>query len=258
MKKALATAVAGILFGLCAQANIVVNPDLSSGLAGTWSGNGNFGGVFASGGTGIASPGNHIYDGGWISWLNGTAHWEVTGGQLSRTATGQYNYGGIGQMISNPGNGTFDNGDTVTFGFDYMYNGTTGGGLAGSVYGITAPNGTNATWNLSAGEAISNLGQTASPTITADYTTGTDYQFYLLDTFSDTSASATRASYASANITLTRQYDLFVVVFQAKPNGAGAGTVTVDNVNFSSIPEPATIGMLGLGTLVALMLRRTR
>jgi len=40
--------------------------------------------------------------------------------------------------------------------------------------------------------------------------------------------------------------------------GAGAERIDVDNFDIVAVPEPATVGMLGLGALVALMVRRIR
>jgi hypothetical protein len=38
--------------------------------------------------------------------------------------------------------------------------------------------------------------------------------------------------------------------------GNGQGTATFDNIKVEVIPEPATIGMLGLGALITLGIRR--
>lgn len=248
-----------LITSLCvstAAANIVVNGDFSSGMAGTYNasvfGGGNLGG------TGIASGTNNIYDGGWVTYSSGGDYWTIGGSQADRATVTNFNFGGFGQFISNPYNGTFDNGDTVTFSFDYVYNGSgTAGGLAGAVYGVTAPNGTNATWNLFSGEGITSAGQAGSPTIDVDYTSGADYQFYVLDYIFDDTPSASIASYSN-DVTLTRDYDLFVVLFQADRNSSSSALeVSVSDVSFAAIPEPQTYALiLGLTTLIGLCYRR--
>jgi hypothetical protein len=263
----LLTAVLPMIAG---ATNIVVNPGFDSAIGGIFSTSPHFAGAALTG-SGAAASGAQIYDDGWVVFSSGNVNtnplWNITGGVIQRsTALIASNYGGFGQFISNPNNGNFDNGDKTVFAFDYVYNGTTGGELVGSIYGVTAPNGVNATWNPSppnGNESILNAGQISTPSINIDYTSGADYQFYLLNTFSDTTASSVSATYTSSDITLTRQYDFFVVVFQAK---AGTGAVTLDNVSFSdvavsNVPEPASgalvVGLSAL-TLVGLRRRKTK
>ncbi|WP_269540334.1 PEP-CTERM sorting domain-containing protein [Cerasicoccus fimbriatus] len=240
-----------------ASANIVVNGDFSSPMAGTYSAS-----VFGGGnlnGTGVAAGSANIYDGGWVTYsASSNDYWEVSGGEGVRTFNANFNYGGFGQFVSNPGDGNFDNGDSIEFSLDYIFNGLdTTGGFAATVYGVTAPNGTSAGWNLFSGEGISNAGQSGSVTIDTDYTSGADYQFYVLDTVFSSSASTGTISYASGAIELTRDYALFAIVFQADRDSGSAGPISVDNVSLAAIPEPGHYAMLlGVVTLGLLRVRR--
>jgi hypothetical protein len=210
------------------------------------------------------TTGTDIYNDGWISFANtsdptpaSAVLWETSGGVGSRTDELQFTaWGGLGQFVTNPGTG-FDSGDSVNFSFDYVMNGKSG--LAGAVYGVDAPNGTGATWNRFANESIQPFGGASSVTIDQDYTAGADYQFYILDTFTETTESAALKNYDSGSISLSRDYELFAVVVQAFPGSSGLGAITVDDVSFASVPEPSSFALLsGFLGLLSVMLRRRR
>ncbi|NIA20742.1 MAG: PEP-CTERM sorting domain-containing protein [Anaerolineaceae bacterium] len=78
------------------------------------------------------------------------------------------------------------------------------------------------------------------------------FAIYELDAGNISTVSA--ATY-SADISLTRQYGYFGLVFTSDI-GTGTG-VSVDNVALVPVPEPATMGLLGLGML-GLVLRRKK
>lgn len=250
------------------MASIIVDPGFDTGFTGTWASSSNFGGGNFPSGTGVAASGAVIYDDGWLTFADtggGNPRWEISAGVASRTADTQFQNGGFGQIITNPANGNFDSGDLVNFSFDYTI--STGGtnGLIGAVYGIDAPNGTGATWNLSSGqESISSLGQSATPTIDGtDYTSGADYQFFHLHDSNLLGEQATASgTYTSGDFTLPGQYELFAVVFLGDPDGDGAGVITVDNVSFAAataIPEPSTsLLIIGLFSVLGLTIRRRR
>jgi len=242
------------------NANIVVNGAFDSPVAGVyWGGDAFAGGGFGSNASGVTT-GTDIYDDGWVSFANGGATaplWETAGAEASRTADLQFTaWGGLGQIVTNPGTG-FDNGNLVNFSFDYVMNGKDG--LAGAIYGIEAPNGIGATWNRFAGESIDPFGAATGVTINQDFTSGADFQFVLLDTFTETVESSIPKSYDSGSITLNSDYELFAIVFQGKQGSSGAGAITIDNVSLAAVPEPSTYALLagcfGLGWV---MLRRRK
>jgi hypothetical protein len=229
--------------------NIVVDPGFDTGFVGAWWSSGNFGGGNFPQATGVAASGALIYDDGWITYTNasGSAHWEVSGGKASRTAETQYQYGGFGQIVTSPGGDEFEIGGELRFSFDYANNDSGTQGLVGSLYGIEATNGTSATWNLAADECIDGMGQANTPTINVSYTAGTDYQFYLLDTFAfGITGDTGSGTYTSDDIDLTREYELFAIVFQGDPDGSGAGQITIDNVSVTAAP------IVPPGTLIAI------
>jgi hypothetical protein len=229
--------------------NIALDGEFTTSFPGGWDG-ANFGGANLPSGWGVAAGGAQIYNDGWLSeGGSGADKWITTNGHAGRTTVSPWNYGGFGQMVTNPGNGRFDNGDPVVFSFDYVYNGGANGGFAGAVYGITAPNGINATWNLFAGESI--LLGSGNLSITQDYTGGNDYEFYCLDYLYDNTSSSSTDTYTSGSINLDQDYALFVVAFQGHPFGAAADKIFVDNVALQDIPEPVGVVAVALG-LVAL------
>jgi len=127
---------------------------------------------------------------------------------------------------------------------------------------VEAPNGTGATWNRFGGESIDPFGAPGAVSIDQDYTSGADFQFHLLDTFTETTESGTLKSHNSGNLTLASDYELFAIVFQAFPGSSGAGAITVDNVEFAAVPEPTTyalvFGILTLGGTVILRRKRKK
>lgn len=240
----------------------LVDADFSIGIAGTWASAANFGAQLPNG-TGVAAADANITDLGWVGFVgSGGAQWDSSSGVAERTQNNKFAYSGLGQIISNPGAG-FANGDVVNFGFDYRLGGTPNG-FIGAVYGITAPNGTDAAWNIygsTENESIFGFGQTAGssvPTVLqTDHTNGADYQFYLLNNFSTQSVTEGFQTYSSEGITLTREYALFAVVFQGNP--AEGGVVSLDNVSFTAVPEPSTYALLlGASTVGLLILRRRK
>ncbi|NIA21635.1 MAG: PEP-CTERM sorting domain-containing protein [Anaerolineaceae bacterium] len=223
---------------LCAtaQANPIVNGDFSSGFAASTTQAYFTGSNVTSGGI----------DDGWVV-LNygGGDTWKITGGEAVRDSSYlRYDEGGFGQFVTTPSGGGYDNGDTVTFSFDYDFAGGNAG-LSYQLFGII--------W----------VGPAVSWDTYQDYmflrdprNSGTGsgrYDFYELDAGNINTVSA--ASY-SAGIALTRQYDYFGVVFTTDLDVA-SNHVTIDNVALTAVPEPATMGLLGLGML-GLVLRRKR
>ncbi len=52
--------------------------------------------------------------------------------------------------------------------------------------------------------------------------------------------------------------NFYAIRFTSNGFDASQDTLTIDNVSINVVPEPATVGMLGLGALVALLIRRVR
>ena len=269
LKRRRSIILAALLMALVAPSvvgDLVVDGGFDIGIVGTYEGgSSNFGGANLSAPvTGVAA-GTDIYNDGWVTYGNGGSRWATNAvGALERTTTVNFQFGGVGQIVSNPGTATYDSGSPISFSFDYAIATDDSNGLVGALYGIRAPNGTNATWNVTSGaEAISGFGQSNTVSIDQDYSAGTDYEFTLLYDSGVVSGNGALASttagfqtHQSGPITLTQDYDLFAVVFQADNNGEAQGTLQIDNV--SVIPEPNTLWLLLGGLwLVGGRLRRS-
>lgn len=255
-----------LLSPLALNANIVVDPMFSTGFVGTWSGQNNWGGSNLLNGTGVAASSAFIYNDGWVTFeeAGGSDGWTIVEGEAVRAVNvDRFNGKGFGQMITNPTNGLFDNGDSVAFSFNYQLDAfdanTSNTFLSGSVFGINAPNGTGELWgfderNLSLGSTPGSSGSTINATPTA----GTNYSFHLLNNFTHSGSDST-GPYNSGTFTLTDDYELFAIVFQAADKQSSATNTYIDNVSFAAVPEPSLSAVLaGLAALGLVYLRRKR
>jgi hypothetical protein len=175
-------------------------------------------------------------DNGWVQARN---NWTIVAGAMEKTkgSAGK----GLGQAFTFSGTGT------RTLKFDFV-NAIAGTSANSQVYliGMTG-SGNYVTGNGNDEVKIGDLlGLSKQPGTGGNYTpsylistvvtaTGGDGTFFLSFTASDTYAS---------------------YYFAVASGDNGVGSFTIDNV--SIVPEPATVGMLGLGALVALLVRRIR
>jgi hypothetical protein len=151
---------------------------------------------------------------------------------------------GMGQIVSaQPGLG---NGDTLTLSFNQtVVDADADCSFGVYVFGYTG----SGAWLVASGDFLPLRG---AQTYGADELSapGNYNRYSLLST-----VFANGAANFSADISLTRDYDYYGVVFQGKAVDA-TDSWTIDNV--AMIPEPATIAMLGLGALTMLLARRIR
>jgi hypothetical protein len=175
---------------------------------------------------------------GWVT--NSTVRMEISGGVASRNDANANSLGGIGQLFSLTGEtGTrtlqFDLAITdadsdldfyvVLDGYDYL-----GGGdfMTVDYFSIITTN-----------TAV----------------TGARYDATRLGSYTHVNLGSTTGT-KTFTFAANSSYEFYGVTFLSNTPDTTAETLTIDNV--SVIPEPATVGMLGLGALVTLLIRRMR
>ncbi len=186
--------------------------------------NGDF--SFAPMGEDNSLDGDTDMDQGWFRNVQAsTDAWTIIAGEAVRGTDEGASHRGFGQMFTHAGSVSF-----VKFDYDAF----AGNGLQVILVGYTG----SGSYNSNDGFRTAN---TAIPT-------GDNYTITTLvnETIASGSGSIQYDFTAGA-------YDNYAIKFLAKGDD---GAATVDNVTV--VPEPATVGMLGLGALVALAIRRIR
>ncbi len=84
-----------------------------------------------------------------------------------------------------------------------------------------------------------------------------DLGYILGSTTVDVTGAMGWTKYTISGIDLGAGYEYISLVFSANSDETAGAVIGLDTVAFA-VPEPATVGMLGLGALVALMVRRIR
>lgn len=179
---------------------------------------------------------NHLNSG--LGWYTGeTATWDLSGGNYVRNTTGGINLSGFGQVADTTG---LTSGDT-TLEIDYLWiDADDDDSFTVSFYGYTHIGGSTAwggsdAWHLNVGGAPEGSAR---------------YDVDALVTY-DTSV-AEGSGTLQYNVGDLTGYD-YIAVRVAASWGAG-DTASVSRIE--GVPEPATIGVLGLGGLLAMLLRR--
>jgi len=98
--------------------------------------------------------------------------------------------------------------------------------------------------NGDAAEAVS--GYTPTQLVNVNYTTTADFSTTPLEW------TITQAQMQ------TYDYFVFRIVTENAGVGEGNDTYVFNGASFDAVPEPATVGMLGLGALLTLLVRRIR
>ena len=168
-------------------------------------------------------------------WQAG-AQWLIVSGKAVRQ--------NVNTLVDRPFGQTFTDARDGSFTFSFDYNNVDDAVMKVVVIGVnfnaTDPDFPGTLDSIGTGSAL------AIPT-------GTKQSFAdLLGSGVTTFSSATGSGSFSQAITLnSTSFDAYMVAFTSDGTGS-----TIDNV--SVVPEPATVGMLGLGALITLVIRRMR
>lgn len=237
MKPGIMTCIAMLLAAAIMQANMVVNSDfLSAVIENLPSDN-----LDPDGSSG--SPADRIDTG----WGQNAVQFAVVDGAGLRNRSISSNDSirvGMGQvMTAEAGLGI---GDDLLLSFDQTVVDSNGNSFFGVyVFGFVQ-NGADTEWETANGDNLpTRNAHSASDNVTGNYSR---YRIYA-DTFTS------GAENVSTSIALTRDYDYYGIVFQGEANTGDSWTI--DNVFMgSTIPEPATIGLLSLCALTVVWIRR--
>lgn len=188
---------------------------------------------------------------GWVVNASGRA-------RRDNTLTVPARQAGFGQLLSNPGDGTFDSGDVVTVTFDYAYVGSDGQGF---MYAFWAFDNTGAGTPPNPEDFLENdanldcirlfTGATAVPLV--DATGVGNYDVFVLDSISN---AVTASGAHTADITLTRDYEYFGISFYAMTDDPGdyaeVWNVSITGGVFEEFGIPL-LGGWGLAVLAGLI-----
>ncbi|WP_309387185.1 hypothetical protein [Cerasicoccus frondis] len=233
-------------FSASLSAQMVINGDFSNGIVGEAT-------TMSGSAPDVGGDGSPIDD-GWIEGRPGDVNWIVGSGSASRSGAeaNPFNPIGIGQLFSNPAEGGFANGETITYSLDYDLDSYTGS-LQAVLYGVTGPrDGTS--WATFTGEGINLNAGVGLPA------GGANYSFTsLIDVDQNT---ITGTGIFTQSVTLSADYSYFFVGFAANPgNSSSANTLTLNSVSVAAVPEPETMsawfgGAIALFTVWRLRRRR--
>lgn len=241
VKKALLTVLCSTLAGF-ALAELLVNGGFDSGFIGT--NTRVYAAVQDAGGDG------EIVDDGWL--VSDPACWDISGGTAVRNTINQNNQYGIGQIVSNPDDGTYDDGNTIVFKFNWNVVGSGDSGIDFRVYGIVG----SGKWLAGSQglDRISLLSPESGDIANSTETRNNPYNYYLEELLAGAvGIGTTNSGTVAESYTLDFNYGYFAVGIYA--DNDNAGIISIDNVSIT-VPEPITTGMMGLGTLVLLLARR--
>ena len=194
---------------------------------------------------------------GWQTHWNGSiSSWGIGGGEL--TNSGATQEGGFAQVFSHGADANTE----VTFSFDY--NVTADDTLSVHLWGMdgTYENGTDSrVVNFAVlGGGLYWMDEDANVEAYALQGGGANPGAALV-TLSGSGTYSTTIDIGSlsiAGVTTAGDFEYYMLGF-GRDVGATAGTISIDNLSFTSVPEPGTYALLaGLTGLVFVMLRRRR
>jgi hypothetical protein len=211
-------------------------------------GNGNFADTTA---TGFGTTGANLSSATTKAWnyASTEADWAITGGlAVADSVAGT----GLGQIFLKSNYGTAWEGATqITLSADWTTL-VAGDTLSYSIIGWKNTGSGVNTFGLASGTIIA--GSTYYSAVATDVSSFLSGGDVLATIGSGAAGSGTFSTTLDVVGTDLADYDALSIVFFSTV-GSG-GQVTIDNVQLSAIPEPATIGMLGLGAIFTLLLRR--
>ncbi len=170
----------------------------------------------------------------------------IDGGQAQRATTGPNSYCGIGQFFTFAGTGA----GTLKFDATVVEDATVNLDFWVQLFGYNHLGGTTALQGTGDTLALSGTpGSSNAPAGSVKYGVTTLGEYWHVN-------AGALSGTTTVNVNFDDAYEFYAIrIIANRPNATD--NFTIDNV-VVAIPEPATVGMLGLGAVVTLLVRRMR